>query len=209
MPKIEPFEKYTERYEDWFGQNEFAYLSELKAIREILPDGVGVEIGIGSGRFAIPLGIKFGIDPSMKMLEVAYQNKSIIAAAGIAEKIPLRDDIFDFALMVTTICFVDDIEKTFLETHRILKKNGRIIIGFVDRESEIGKFYQQHKNESLFYKIAQFFSTDEVLSHLKNAGFGDFKFVQTIFHPLPDVKNVESVIDGYGKGSFVVISAKG
>ncbi len=208
MPKIEPFEKYSDRYEDWFGRNEFAYLSELNAIIEILPDGVGVEIGIGSGRFAVPLGIKFGIDPSMKMLELACQNKNIAAAAGIAENIPFGDDTFDFALMVTTICFIDDIEKAFAETKRILKKNGHIVIGFVDKESEIGKFYQVHKNESIFYKIADFFSMDELFTRLKSAGFGDFQAVQTIFHSLPDVKNVEPVMDGYGKGSFVVVSAR-
>ena len=37
MARIEPFEKFTERYEDWFVKNRFVYESELKAIREQLP----------------------------------------------------------------------------------------------------------------------------------------------------------------------------
>ncbi|GAI25505.1 unnamed protein product [marine sediment metagenome] len=59
MPKTEPFEKYTDRYENWFERNRYVYQSEINAIREILPDFEnGIEIGIGSGRFAEPLGIK-------------------------------------------------------------------------------------------------------------------------------------------------------
>jgi len=58
--KIEPFEKYTQKYEDWFERNRFAYESELQAVRAMLPkEGIGVEIGVGSGKFAVPLNIKF------------------------------------------------------------------------------------------------------------------------------------------------------
>lgn len=32
--KIEPFEKYTSQYEDWFDSNKYAYESELQAVRE-------------------------------------------------------------------------------------------------------------------------------------------------------------------------------
>ncbi len=59
MPRIEPFEKYSEKYEDWFERNEFVYKSEIQAIKELLPKvKKGIEIGVGSGRFAVPLGIK-------------------------------------------------------------------------------------------------------------------------------------------------------
>jgi diaminopimelate epimerase len=68
MAKVEPFEKYTSQYEDWFERNKFLYESELAAIREQLPErGKGIEIGVGSGRFAAPLGIKLGIEPSHKI----------------------------------------------------------------------------------------------------------------------------------------------
>jgi hypothetical protein len=35
MPKIEPFERYANKYEDWFERNKFAYESELRAIRRL------------------------------------------------------------------------------------------------------------------------------------------------------------------------------
>jgi len=43
--------------------------------------------------------------------------------------------------------------------------------------------------------------------YLKNAGFKKFEFNQTIFKDLRKIKDIEPIKNGYGKGSFVVISA--
>ena len=53
MVKIEPFEKYPDRYDIWFENNKFVYQSEMKAIKEILPDfNKGIELGVGYRPFA-------------------------------------------------------------------------------------------------------------------------------------------------------------
>ena len=59
MPKTDPFEKYTDAYDDWFARNPEAYQAELAAIRELLPSplGRGVEVGVGTGKFAVPLAV--------------------------------------------------------------------------------------------------------------------------------------------------------
>lgn len=47
MPKTEPFDQHADEYEHWFAVNKYAYQSELKAIKNMLPDsGKGVEIGV-------------------------------------------------------------------------------------------------------------------------------------------------------------------
>jgi len=70
--KTDPFDRYHERYDDWFNKHEKVYESELKAVRDLLPSkGKGIEIGVGSGRFAYPLSIGYGLDPSKKMLRLA------------------------------------------------------------------------------------------------------------------------------------------
>jgi len=207
MPKVEPFEEYASQYEDWFERNKFVYESELRAIREQLPErGKGIEIGVGSGRFAAPLGIKLGIEPSHKMRELA-QKRGIKVIEGVAEKLPFRDSQFEFALIVTTICFVDDIHTSFQEAYRVIKPGGCLIIGFVDRESSLGRLYQQHKKKSLFYGIATFYTVDEVVSNLKKVGFKNFSFTQTIFHSLSKIKAIEPIKEGYSEGSFVTIKA--
>ncbi|MFX1533689.1 MAG: class I SAM-dependent methyltransferase [Promethearchaeota archaeon] len=207
MAKIEPFEKYASQYEDWFEINKFVYKSELQAIRNQLPENEeGVEIGVGSGRFAAPLGIKLGVEPSPKMREIA-QSRGIKTIDGVAENLPFDDSQFSFVLMVTTICFLDNIQTAFKEANRVLKTGGCLIVGFIDKESPIGKLYQQHKNESPFYKVATFYSVDEIIFHLNEAGFKKFNITQTIFHNLTEIKAVEPIKEGYGEGSFVVVRA--
>jgi len=207
VAKIEPFEKHASDYEAWFENYRFVYESELKAIKEQLPkEGDGVEVGVGSGRFAAPLGIRLGVDPSSKMRELA-RNRGITTIDGVAEKLPFDDCRFHFFLMVTTICFLDDIEAAFKEAHRILQPAGYLIIGLIDKNSPVGTLYQQQKSESVFYKVATFFSVDEVTSYLKKTGFIDLKFTQTIFHRLSEIKKLEPIQKGYGDGSFVVIKA--
>jgi SAM-dependent methyltransferase len=207
MPKIEAFEKHTARYEAWFEIHQFAYQSELLAVRKLLPvDGRGLEIGVGSGKFAEPLGITLGIEPSPKMSRLAQQRK-ISVVQGVAEMLPFHDAQFDYAVMITAICFLDDINASMNEACRILKPAGTFIIGFVDRESSLGLTYQRHQHENVFYKDANFFSVDEIVSFLIKAGFVEFNFKQTIFHSLNNITDVESVKDGYGEGAFVVIKA--
>ena len=208
MVKVKPFEEYTSEYEDWFRKNHFVYISELKAVRSLFPlTGKGVEIGVGTGRFASRLGISLGLDPSIKMLKLARRN-GIRVISAIAEELPFENDRFDFVLMVTTICFLDDIQSAFREVHRILRRRGHFIIGFVDRESSLGKIYEQNREKSEFYKVANFYSVDEIISYLRQIGFRHFDFRQTIFRSLNDIRGIEPVESGFGRGSFVVIRAE-
>jgi ubiquinone/menaquinone biosynthesis C-methylase UbiE len=126
---------------------------------------------------------------------------------GVAEALPFHDDEFDTVLMVTTVCFLDDIDRAFQEAFRVLKPEGNFIIGFVDRNSPIGMAYEKRKSESLFYKEATFYSVDDLLKHLKQAGFSMFNFSQTLFGPLDAMHEPDQAKKGYGEGSFVVIKA--
>jgi ubiquinone/menaquinone biosynthesis C-methylase UbiE len=201
MAKITSFEKFSEEYDEWFVKNKDKYEVELRALSFFVPPkGNGLEVGVGSGKFSSPLGIKTGVEPSQKMADKA-RKLGIRIFAGIAEDLPFPNSTFDFILMVTTICFVDDLKKTFQEAFRVLKKDGFIVIGFIDKESELGKVYSRNKAKSHFYKIAKFFSAHEVLACLNEAGFGNFETKQTIF-PGNDSQYIQ---DGFGTGSFVVI----
>ena len=207
MAKTDPFEKYPMRYDNWFERNKYAYESELRAIEKLLPkNGQGVEIGVGTGRFAAPLGIKLGVDPSKRMLEIA-KRRGIRVIDAVAENLPFNDNTFDFVLMITTICFLDDIEAAFEEIYRVLRPGGSLIIGFIDKDSELGRQYQQHKDDSAFYKIANFYSVRDVTFYLKKAGFGNFSFIQTLYHELPEITEIEPLKEGYGEGSFIAIRA--
>jgi ubiquinone/menaquinone biosynthesis C-methylase UbiE len=208
MSKTKPFDEHPVEYEQWFSDNHYVFESELEAIRRVIPEkGKGIEIGIGSGIFAIPLGINEGIEPSKVMREKALQ-RGLKVIDGVAEYLPLADKSYDFALMVTTICFVDNISRSFAETHRILKNDGILILGFVDRDSPVGKLYLDSKEKSIFYKDAVFYSTEEVYKYLWENNFSIVKTSQTVFGHLYEVTSTQMPENGYGKGSFVVIKAK-
>ena len=208
MPKISSFEKYAAQYEKWFGENRWVYEAELRAVKAMLPDGGrGVEIGVGTGRFAEPLGIKLGVEPSRRMSEIA-QKRGIRVLDGVAEDLPLGDAGYDYVLMVTTVCFVDDIGKALLEAHRVLSHGGVLIIGFVDRNSMVGQTYLSRQNENVFYRDATFFSVGELVDAMIKAGFIDLAFSQTIFKSLSKTTRDEPVKSGHGEGSFVVIRGR-
>jgi SAM-dependent methyltransferase len=202
MPKTEPFEKFSDAYDEWFDRNRDLYEAELRAVRQLMPPPgtEGVEVGVGTGRFAAPLGIKTGVEPSEKMV-VKARAKGIVVLPGVAENLPIAEARFDVVLMVTTICFVDDIVASFREAFRVLKPGGCIIVGFINKESELGRQYADKKEGSPFYKYASFFSAPEVLESLEKAGFE----IDTIRQTLIPGEPLELILDSFGKGAFVLI----
>ena len=200
------FDHYYKRYDAWYDRNRFAYLSELEAIRKVLPKrGKGLEVGVGTGRFAAPAGITTGIDPSRRMIKIA-QERGIDARLGVGEKLPFENASFDYVAIIITLCFVKAPLKVLQEAHRVLKKNGKIIIGIIDKDSFLGKFY--HKKNSVFYKKAIFFSVKELTDLIKSAGFHRFSYQQALFNFPDKIKLIEKPQEGFGKGAFVVIKAQ-
>lgn len=199
------FDEFTAEYDAWFDKHPGIYQSELLAMKQAVPQNqTGIEIGVGSGRFAEPLNIKYGVEPSASMAELAKQ-RGVKVFNGVAEDLSIENQSYDFATMVTTVCFLNDIPKAFSEVYRILKPKGIFVIGLIDRNSELGKKYEQQKGTNKFYKDAHFHSTDEITRLLAESGFGNFSYWQTIIHP--EENKIELPLAGYGKGSFVVIKA--
>jgi SAM-dependent methyltransferase len=198
------FDRYYERYDAWYERNKFAYLSELEAIKRALPEeGRGLEIGVGTGRFASCLGISYGIDPSPKMSQLAKRRGvNVVIARG--EEIPFKNGVFDHVLIVNTLCFVHEPGKVIDEARRVLKDKGKIIVAIIDRASFLGRAYQSKGGR--FYEEARFFSVDEVVNLIEESGFDDLSFLQTIFRFPQELKEIEAPEEGFGGGGFVVIS---
>jgi ubiquinone/menaquinone biosynthesis C-methylase UbiE len=202
------FEKHANEYDSWFETHNYAYESEILAVQSLLPGGgSGLEVGVGTGRFASRVGIKVGVEPAQAMASIARQ-RGIQVFETRAETLPFADESFDSVLMVTTICFLDDPLQALRETNRILKPLGHIVIGMIDNDSPLGKSYEAKKGESTFYRYAHFFSVKHVTDILKRSGFGDIKTRQTIFKRSEEMTAIERVEDGYGNGGFVVIAAQ-
>jgi ubiquinone/menaquinone biosynthesis C-methylase UbiE len=200
------FDAYTDEYEEWFERNRAAYLSELELLRMVIPErGQGLEVGIGTGKFAAPLSIDFGIDPSKNMLQMAKNLGSrVVLARG--EQIPFKDQVFDYALIMVTICFVDEPNRVVEESKRVIRNGGRIVIGIIDRDSWLGKLYLAKKDKSKFYREARFYSVREIIELLRNSNFKNISVYQTIFNPPETLETIQHYRRGSGEGGFAVIS---
>jgi SAM-dependent methyltransferase len=207
-PRTAPFVHFHRRYDDWFESHRAAYLSELLAVRALLPwEGCGLEIGVGTGRFSGPLGVRFGIDPVVEMLGYA-RARGVSVARAVAESLPFAKAAFDHVLIVTTICFVDDANAMLHEAARVLKRDGVLVLGLIDRESPLGRAYLAHQAENPFYRDARFFSAAEVEAMLRQAGFADLIWLQTLSAPLSQILEIEAVRTGTGRGAFLVVRAR-
>jgi ubiquinone/menaquinone biosynthesis C-methylase UbiE len=206
--KIHIFELHAGEYDQWFETHTYAYESEIIAVESLLPHGgKGLEVGVGTGRFASRVGIKIGVEPAQAMASVARQ-RGIEVYEARAEALPFADESFDSVLMVTTMCFLVDPLQSLREAWRVLTPRGHVVIGMIDKGSHLGKSYEAKKREDTFYRYAHFYSVSQVAGWLTQLGFGAIKTCQTIFKLPKEMKAVEPVEDGYGDGGFVVIAAQ-
>lgn len=131
--------------------------------------------------------------------------RGINVISAKVEKLPITDESYQLALMVTVDCFLEDIEKAFKEAWRIISKDGYFIIAFIDRETPLGKMYDQMKSSDALYAYATFHSAEEITNLLEDAGFVILDHKQTVFtldNKLQEIK------DGVGEGVFAVIKGQ-
>ena len=208
---LSPFDDLAPEYDAWFDkEGSIIFFVEVQAFRTLLPSlpKPWLEIGVGSGRFAQALGIETGIDPSIKLVEMA-RKRGINAFLGRGEE-PLFDAAsFGTVFLIVTLCFLDLPLEVLKEASRILTPGGKIVLGLVLKESPWGQVYQLKKvRRHRFYKYATFYSCDEVVRLLVQAGFFIEKVVSTLFQKPGEVRRVEELKEGYSPNAgFTIIVA--
>ena len=166
------FEEYADDYDRWFDEHRDEYLEELSRIRKVLPtsDSRSIEVGVGSGRFAEPLGIRLGVEPSQPLCRMAHK-RGIDVIQGKAESLPIKDGSCSSVLLVTVICFLDDPITALSALHRILFPGGFLIIAFIERGKPIHLKYLHEDGKGRFLSHARFYSQNEVRTFLEETGF--------------------------------------
>ncbi len=168
----DPFEQFAGEYDRWFVEHPAGYHAELARIRRFFPhpEPAAVEVGVGSGRFAAPLGIPIGIEPS-RALGLMARRRGVAVIRGRGEAIPIRDGVCSSVLLVTVICFLADPVPVFWELHRVLAPQGRLIIGFLERDGAVARKYRHAPGKERFLAHARFYLLDEVEDLLEQTGF--------------------------------------
>jgi ubiquinone/menaquinone biosynthesis C-methylase UbiE len=104
------------------------------ALRAVAPSPRVLEVGIGTGRIAIPLraaGVRVaGIDISPAMLSRLHaHDASVPAAIALASRLPFRDATFDAALFVHILHLVPDPAATLGAARAAVRPGGVLVRG--------------------------------------------------------------------------------
>ncbi|MBN2409829.1 MAG: class I SAM-dependent methyltransferase [Candidatus Aminicenantes bacterium] len=200
---IDHFERSWKEYDEWYETHPAIYQSELAALAQVIPSGAGLEIGVGTGRFAVPLGVRFGLDPAIPMLKLS-RRRGILAVQGLGESLPFKDESFDFVQIVFVIEFVDHIVPFLREAVRTIRRKGDLILGFIDRDSSWGQYYARESTHRENFHPP---SPKQILMIFQDIGLEFREAFQTLFQAPAHIGPEEEPLAGFGKGGFVVFAA--
>lgn len=209
--KIRAFDSLAWAYDSWFEEDgRLIFASEVEALRQALPllPSPWIEVGVGSGRFAQALGIDIGLDPSSGLLKIA-RNRGARLLLGRGEEAPFKDGSFGAIFFIATLCFIDSPNRILTEAARLLKSQGKVVLGLVLKESPWGQLYQRERETGhRFYRHATFYSYAEVEMLLMQTGFSIEKVASTLFQNPGKVNHIELPRQGFSADAgFAVILA--
>lgn len=203
------FDEFARSYDQWFEKEGYLiYQMELKALENVMIETPSpkVEIGVGTGRFAEKLDVSIGIDPSLPMLKIAKKRVKYLVC-GYGESIPLKTGSSGTCILVTALCFLKSPQKTISEIKRVLKKDGALVIGMIQKNSPWGRYYLKRGKEGHpIYSKANFMNPDEVIELAKREGFDLELAYSTLFQRPGHVEYMEEPIKGFAKeAGFVAL----
>lgn len=226
------FDGYAAQYDSWFMENENLFNSELLLLKKALGDITGkrvLSVGCGSGLFESMIENKNieGIEPSQDMAGIAEMRGINVIAYSTIEEAELEDEAYDVIYFNGSSSYITDLSPVYEKCRKALKKGGRIILLDVPKESAFGFMYLLAKAVGTFdhpylngimpaapYPIelvnsGVWHSTEDKIQVLKELGFHDFRFYQTLLqNPMYTNNTVEEVVEGYTSGGYVSIIAE-
>lgn len=224
------FDSYAEKYDSWFLDNRNVLNSEAALVAYFLRKGQKIlSIGCGSGLFEqilrndYGIDIRDGVEPSSDMAAIAVA-RGLEVEVATAEDCRVRPEEYDAILYNGCPGYITDLDKALRTSFASLKKGGKIILIDIPKESSYGILYNLAKAvgtwdhpllEGIYpknpYPIelaskACWRTTAEKVEAMRNAGFGDFEYAQTLTrHPLYSDNSVEEPVPGYDRGDYVAI----
>ena len=232
MSNKQKFDGYAAKYDEWFMKNENLFISELKLFKKVLGDISGkklLSVGCGSGLFEsyIDNSNIEGIEPSEDMGQIAIKRGVNVIKFGLIEDVELPDEEYDIIYFNGSSSYMEDLSPVYEKCLRALKKDGKLILLDVPKESAFGFMYLLGKSLNTYdheflkgampelpYPLALaasgvWHTTEEKIDVIKKLGITKFSFYQTLIkNPLYTNEEPEEVVEGYKSGGYVAIIAE-
>lgn len=225
------FDGYADKYDEWFMVNDNLFTSELRLFKKVLGDIIGkklLSVGCGSGLFEsyIDSSNIEGIEPSEDMGRIAEKRGVNVIKYGLIEDVDLPDEKYDIIYFNGSSSYMENLKPVYEKCLKALKKDGKLILLDVPKESAFGFMYLLGKSLNTYdheylegampalpYPLALaasgvWHSTEEKIGVLRDLGVKEFTFYQTLVkNPLYTNEEPEEVIEGYKSGGYVAIIA--
>ena len=196
-------------YDEWFSTPMGSYYDrvEKRAINRALKNVSGkklLEIGCGTGhwsKYFSALGFSvLGIDISFEMLKKTFR-KRIPWAEFIqsnAHYLPLHNGVFDIAVLITAIEFIDEPHNAIKEVIRCLKKpGGFLLIGTLNAKSRLNR--KRTANKEITYHQASMLSIKHLQELLIPYGKPTIYTCAFSLNPARPIPVVDSIFDSFAK----------
>ena len=217
--KEQIFDNWPERYDNWFETPVGKVIKEFEVdlAMDMLKPGSGqyiLDAGCGTGIFTeyfLAAGAKIkGLDLSEPMLQRAagkFKDKDFSCVPGDITKLPFENEIFDKAISVTSIEFIEDGKKAVDELFRVVKPGGFILVATLNSLSPwAAKRTEQGKKGHPIFKSAVFRSPEEMLAFAPGIA-GEYR---TCIHFAKDedpqkARSIEESKKGLDSGAFLMV----
>lgn len=214
------FDVEAKTYDSWYSTKMGAYVDEVETdcAFKLFPIKEGMQVldvGCGTGNFSIKLAEKgckvVGIDMSTEMLKIAKEkarcrNLNIEFYKMDVLDLKFQDEYFDGVFSMAVFEFIQNPDRAIDEMFRVLRKDGHLLIGTINRDSRWGQMYltEEFQKNSVF-KYANFKTVEEIKNLKKDYLV---KVRQCLYIP-PDAKDEdislekELELSKIGKGGFI------
>jgi ubiquinone/menaquinone biosynthesis C-methylase UbiE len=172
-PAADVFDRQAATYDRWYDslRGRAIFAEERAALAPLVGHlrRPWLEVGTGTGRFAVAFAIDVGLDPAAGALTLAAR-RGVPAVRGVGEALPFRDGAFGGVACIATLCFVADPTAVLREARRVLRPDGGVVLGIIPGESPWAEVYRRRAAEGdSFYAGATFVTRAALASHLAAA----------------------------------------
>lgn len=227
------FDEYADAYDKWFIENPNVLASEVALVAATLKDVKLpiLSVGCGSGLFEYimrkdyDINIVDGVEPSTGMAEIA-RKRGMEVAISTGEDFNYPIGRYGTILFNGSPSYIIDLRGIVAKVYDALPIGGSIVLVDVPKESSYGIMYNLAKTLGTwdhpllegvyppnpypieFVNVANWRTTAEKISILKDVGFKNIRCMQTLTtHPLYSDLRTETPVDGCDRGDYVAVIA--